>query len=185
MDATLFFYLYNFGQSYSAIQGLVVAVAEYLPYLVSIIFLAKVFYFYKPINHRIQAIGFTLAALAVSSGLVQSLLHILIDKNRPFVEFGLQPLFQVDRVSHTFPSGHAIFFFTLATIAWLIFSKRWGIFHFTLAFLIGLARVVSGVHYPSDILASALIGMICVIGLKYALYRHLEFRPQRKKWIFF
>lgn len=60
--------------------------------------------------------------------------------------------------SAAFPSGHASFFFGLATPIFLWNPKIGAIYYF-LAFLNALGRVGIGFHWPKDILAGALIGI--------------------------
>jgi undecaprenyl-diphosphatase len=59
----------------------------------------------------------------------------------------------------SFPSDHAALFFALATSIFFV-SLRLGILAFFHAFfVIGLTRVYLGYHYPTDILAGALLGI--------------------------
>jgi undecaprenyl-diphosphatase len=63
----------------------------------------------------------------------------------------------------SFPSDHMILFMTLATGVVAV-SVRAGIFLYLQAVLvIALPRLYLGIHYPSDLIAGALIG--CAIGL--------------------
>jgi undecaprenyl-diphosphatase len=65
----------------------------------------------------------------------------------------------INRVNEqSFPSGHASFAFGLATIVYF-YNKKWGIAFFVMAILISTARVFTGVHWPSDILAGATVGI--------------------------
>lgn len=59
----------------------------------------------------------------------------------------------------SFPSDHAILLFGLAAIIFLV-SRKAGIIAFMYTVLVnGFARVYVGLHYPTDILAGALMGL--------------------------
>jgi membrane-associated phospholipid phosphatase len=61
----------------------------------------------------------------------------------------------------SFPSDHAAMFFSLATGIFLI-SRSVGVFtFFYIAIFIALPRIYLGLHYPTDILAGAILGVIC------------------------
>jgi len=77
---------------------------------------------------------------------------------------------------NSLPSDNATLFFGLATCIFLV-SRRAGLLAFAHAFVVvGLARVYLGYHYPSDILAGALVGigavsLIRVRAMKTAVTR--------------
>lgn len=60
---------------------------------------------------------------------------------------------------YSFPSGHTLSSFCAAT-ACFGFYKKPGIACGVLAVLIGLSRLYVGVHYPTDVLCGALLGIV-------------------------
>lgn len=70
----------------------------------------------------------------------------------------------------SFPSGHATFFSALAT-ALYFYHKKLGLLYSLGALLIGIARVMAGIHWPIDILAGYVLGGIIGTGIYY-LYQH-------------
>ncbi|MCA9353110.1 phosphatase PAP2 family protein [Patescibacteria group bacterium] len=79
---------------------------------------------------------------------------------RPFIQFNdVTPLFLYGGYD-SFPSGHATLFAALA-IAIYLHHKKFGIIFMILAFMIGVARIIAGVHFPVDILGGWVLGGLC------------------------
>lgn len=123
--------------------------------------------------------AFLWAAIAVS-GIATNLLKVAIGRARPKLWdqeaiYGLSPLtFDYDRQS--FPSGHATTLFALATALGLL-APRLRIPLYALAALFGLTRVAVNAHYPSDIIAGAVVGTVMPLVLARGLARRgLMFR---------
>lgn len=68
----------------------------------------------------------------------------------------------------SFPSGHTFSSFNCAVVLTL-FNKKMGYFTIPLAALIGLSRIFMCVHYPTDVLAGAVCGILTALAV-YALY---------------
>ena len=68
----------------------------------------------------------------------------------------------------SFPSSHAVNNFAVATL-FAHYYRRWRAAFFAAASLVALSRPAVGVHYPSDILGGAVIG-VCVALAVIALW---------------
>ncbi len=58
----------------------------------------------------------------------------------------------------SFPSGHTIASFEAATVL-LLTRRKWGVWAMVLACLIAFSRLYLYVHYPTDVLASVVLGI--------------------------
>ena len=84
----------------------------------------------------------------------------LIRRDRPFVKM---PHFQSAIQPHdkfSMPSGHTAAAFLMASLVSHCYPE-FAALAYCWAALIGISRVVLGVHYPGDILAGALLGCLC------------------------
>lgn len=177
MNETIFYFFYNFAHQSVSLDWLIVFCAQTFPYIV--IMLAGIFLLFHHEIFRAQnpfqvlmqkyreiLIVFFSAGIAV---VLAKLFKLLFHTIRPFELLPqVQSLFFES--DYAFPSGHATFFMALAFAIYFSHKKIGYVFMF-LALIIGLARVVAGVHFPIDILGGFLLG----IGTAY-LVRHLSFR---------
>ena len=95
-------------------------------------------------------------------------LKYTIDRQRPFVKYPnkIHPIEPED--SPSFPSGHTAAAFSLATSLSITYPK-WYVIAPSAAWAcgVGLARINQGVHYPSDVLTGAAIGVGCAFANIY------------------
>jgi undecaprenyl-diphosphatase len=105
-------------------------------------------------------------AAALSAGLALTLAKViseLVARPRPFVEHPhAAHLFAKHAADYGFPSDHASGAFAIA-VALLLRHRRAGLLALALATLIGVGRVMIGVHYPSDILGGAVLGALSAL----------------------
>ena len=67
---------------------------------------------------------------------------------------------------YSFPSGHTLASFEAAIMIFL-FNKKWGIPAIILSVLIGISRLYLFVHFPTDVLAGAILGTIISLTVYY------------------
>lgn len=80
------------------------------------------------------------------------------------------------------PSDHAIMFFTLAGCIFLI-SRREGIVLFLhAAFFVCAARVLLGMHYLTDIIVGAIVGLTIALTSMPVLARFIQRKCDKPQW---
>ncbi|KKR38067.1 MAG: bacitracin transport permease BCRC [Candidatus Woesebacteria bacterium GW2011_GWA1_40_45] len=89
----------------------------------------------------------------------------LIPTARPFMVNGGEPLTLTVMADGSFPSGHTSAAFALAVTIWL-HDRKIGWAYIIAAIMVGIARVLANVHYPVDILAGAILGMLTAFGVE-------------------
>ncbi len=102
--------------------------------------------------------------ISVLAALVMTL-KFIIRRRRPEGEWGA---IYRNTDPHSFPSGHAARAFLIAALAGLLGPSELAITLWVWAPLVALARVAMGVHYVSDIVAGAIVGLL-VVGIVWPL----------------
>ena len=111
---------------------------------------------------------------AIQSAVIYSL-KFLVQRQRPL--FFLEVASKLSKgpgeiLDPSFPSAHAAFSFMMATLLSNWFP-RYRILFFIVAAFIGWTRIYLGVHYPTDVIAGALLGY--GITKVYSFYFSLSF----------
>lgn len=152
IDLYLFRAINKFSNKSKLLDFFGIFFAKYWEFVLWLIF---IFSFY---NNASQ--GLTIVLVAIISRFVVALpIGFFWKRKRPYKVLSIKRLIS-EPWWHSFPSGHASFYFGMAS-AILFFNIPLGVFFLISAFLISFARVYCGVHWPSDILVGAIIGILC------------------------
>ena len=130
-------------------------ISRFCPYMVVIfymLFLLKIY-----LDHPNSL--FVLACEPLSVLVITSFLRILINRQRPSQKYNLTPIDGSNKTGHSFPSIHVATSLSM-TLAVLRYGPNMGLLLLALTISIILARLLSGVHYISDIVVSIMIAMI-------------------------
>lgn len=162
-DIKLFTVLNGLAARNGIFDGLIVFFAQTVPYVLGIVFLLFLAFAVRGryAKIRIFLVG-ALAGILARLGITE-LIRFFYHRPRPFTALPIRQLLSSDNWS--FPSGHAAFFFAVSTVVFL-YSRSWGIVFFSLAIAMTVSRIIAGIHYPSDILGGALVG----IGTGYLVF---------------
>ncbi len=116
-----------------------------------------------------------IALSSLSAWTISLLLKMIIGASRPFVVFpDISTLIDYGW-NDSFPSGHAMFFSALATA--LFFSyKKIGSLYIVFAILIGLSRIVAGIHFPVDVMFGWIFGAVVAIIVRFTILHFKIFK---------
>ncbi len=108
-------------------------------------------------------------------------IKILVERPRPYTVIEGLTILVAPLKSFSFPSGHTNSSFAAAMALTLAFGRK-GAYAYILAVLIALSRCYVGVHYPSDVVAGAIVGTLVSLATYKLLQRYLktDFIPKKK-----
>lgn len=96
--------------------------------------------------------------IPASGFVILSFLRKKINAPRPYEEWDIKHLLDRDSPGQSMPSRH-VFSATIISMACLHASLSVGVILLVLSALLGLVRVLGGVHYPKDVV----VGYICAL----------------------
>ena len=103
--------------------------------------------------------GSVILTLIVAAALGEGLVKHIVRRVRP-CKYKNYNLLIATPITYSFPSGHALSSFAVAEVLSMSFHQYKFIF-MGLAFLIAFSRLYLDVHYPTDVIAGIIIGILC------------------------
>ena len=132
------------------------------------------------INKKTRGIGIaTLVALTLSAIMGEGLLKHIVQRPRPYADFPWVHLLVDKSTIYSFPSGHT----TSSVAAAYVLSKyfkKYAPFIWTVAAMIAASRLYLFMHYPSDIVAGVVLGLICGKAASYLYEYKINAKPSLK-----
>ena len=87
-----------------------------------------------------------------------------INAKRPYELYGFKPLIKKDTRGLSFPSRHVFSIFIIGGSIWVI-NRFLGIIILIMGLFLAIIRVITGVHFPRDVIAGAIIGFVCSMAM--------------------
>ena len=97
--------------------------------------------------------------IPASGFVILSFLRKKINAPRPYEEWDIKPLLDRDSPGQSMPSRH-VFSATIISMACLHASLSAGVILLVLSALLGLVRVLGGVHFPKDVVVGYICGLV-------------------------
>ena len=93
---------------------------------------------------------------------ISEIISSLYVRQRPFVTMKDVKLLVPHGADGGMPSHHMVFMMSIAVMVYL-FNKKLSLLLIALNVISGIARISAGIHFPSDVLAGALLGSVLAI----------------------
>jgi len=165
IDQQSFLAIYNYADQIVWLEFAAYYVARY-GILLYLIILTWLFYRREEKEQKIndkKAVVYVLISLALAF-LVDEIVNLLKVRHRPFVTFpAYVAKLNVVQDLTSFPSTHTIFVFVISFSLYLSNYRKLAYGLMAFAVILGLSRIVAGVHYPFDILGGIVLGAVIPI----------------------
>ena len=170
MDKFIFEHINSLVHASPILDLIGVFLAKYFPYIVIVFTLVILLWPKRDRKLHLKPALIVFASAVFSRLVLTEIIRFFYHRPRPFVVIDSVKQLLLDQGEKltSFPSGHAAFFFALAMGA-CFYNRKLGIFLFIFASLIGIARVFAGIHWFSDVLAGAVIGILSAWAVNAAV----------------
>lgn len=99
-----------------------------------------------------------------NSFIILSVFRYLVNRPRPYEKFDIPPVIAKDTKGKSFPSRHVFSAMVIAMTFLLASPWSWlGVVFVVVAVLLAIVRVLSGVHYVSDVVAGGMFAVVAAV----------------------
>lgn len=166
MNQSLFYFLNGLAVKYPNLEPVFIFLANDFG-LIAVFILGLYLFNHEDKKRGVQEI-IMVVVIAIFAWFFAHFLKDIFNTDRPFI--ALQNVVQLlpHEADGAFPSGHATFYSALATMMWF-YHKKIGIALGIVALIIGISRIISGIHWPVDILGGYVLGVLISVGVYFLI----------------
>lgn len=154
MDTKIYMLVYDFVQRHKALHRPIIFINDISPKIMMVLFYGMMPILVLMLDKRI----FAFAAMPLIELVLVTRFRNWIDRPRPFDVLDVTPL-EHHSSGHSFPSLHCSSSFVI-TMSLFYINTILGVIGLIVSIFVAVSRLFAGVHYPSDILAGILIGLL-------------------------
>ncbi|EWH21823.1 undecaprenyl-diphosphatase [Bacillus haynesii] len=158
LNIDVFRFINDLGKEYSMLNPVVYFMAEYMIYFLALGLV--VYWLTRTTKNRLMVI-YAVIAFGIAE-VLGKIAGSLYSNYQPFAVLANVNKLLEHEIDNSFPSDHTILFFSIGFLIFL-FHKKTGWLWLVLAFTVGISRIWSGVHYPLDVAAGALLGVLSAL----------------------
>ncbi|PLS14776.1 undecaprenyl-diphosphatase [Bacillus sp. M6-12] len=168
-NVAMFRFINDLSKQHEYLNPIFEFLAEYMVYFLGVALLLS--WFTGTNKNRIMVMNAAFALVIAEIG--GKIAGMFYSNYQPFAELKNVNLLIEKGVNNSFPSDHTIIFFSICFSFWLM-RKKEGSLLLILAVLVALSRIWVGVHYPADVAAGALLGILSAL-LAYRVVPRFSF----------
>jgi len=177
LDYRIFEFFNAWAGRSSVIDGVIIFFAQYFIWLV---YLGLLLWWFLSRNRFEVRQRLILIFISVVLGriVLVEIIRFLYHRARPFLVYDvvqlIHPVLLLGRDNDgSFPSGHAAIVFGIAASIYF-YNKKIAVWLMFFGLIIGLSRVIAGIHYLSDILGGAVVGIVSAWLIEKLFRRRTE-----------
>ncbi|WP_064090994.1 phosphatase PAP2 family protein [Rossellomorea aquimaris] len=164
VDHLLFYKINGSKQLYRSFFGFVTHLGG-ARFTIGIMLLLLLLSIQQPLLNQTSLVaGFSL----IFSHVVMSIIKKMVKRIRPYLTLPNAMVHGYAFKDHSFPSGHSTAIFSITTPFMIQYPSSILIL-LPISWVVAYSRVVLGVHYPSDVVAGALLAIITTIGVTFMI----------------
>jgi len=142
------------------------------------ILIAFLSFIYLIWTKKINALICSFFAIALA-GTTDLVIYLIWKRPRPYISH--EGIVNINPENYTvdvasFPSSHTYLAFAVATSIFLYGHKKLGTFLFLVAIFVAISRISTGLHYPSDTIGGALL------GISAGMFAYIIVHKSEKNW---